>query len=148
MRILIVFMDYTLQFIYTPEGPRVIQSRFVEEGNYISGHESCHPRIGESYPDMGESLPLCIFTAHQSGPYQIARTPEDPLIQDSLSSPRTGLQTTMQYPAYVFGFCKVGSSLYTGRIIVRPWLPRSAFMTPSLSPRFPRAGRMRTVHNI
>src|SRR3990170_6196332 len=85
MRILIVFTDSTLQFIYTPEGPRVIQSWFVEEGNYISGHKSCHPHIGESYPDTGESLPLCIFTAHQSGPYQIAQTPEDPLIQDSLT---------------------------------------------------------------
>ena len=62
-----------------------VQSHLAKEGNYISGRESWHPRIGESYPDTGEGLLPCIFMAHQSGPYHIARTPEDPLIQDSLS---------------------------------------------------------------
>src|SRR5215216_3074328 len=85
MRIMIVPTDQTLQFIYTPEGPRVVHSRFVGEGNNISRHQACFSCIRESYPDTGESLHASIFTAHQFGPYQIVRTPEDPLIQDSLS---------------------------------------------------------------
>src|SRR5215216_570576 len=68
------------------ERPRVVQSRFTEEGIYTSGRQSCHPRKGESHPDTGEGLLPCIFTAHQSGPYRIVRTPEDPIIQDSLNT--------------------------------------------------------------
>ena len=39
---------------------------------------------------MGESLRSCIFTAHQSGLRIIVQTPEDPLIQESLSKGRGG----------------------------------------------------------
>ena len=69
------------------EGTRVVQSRFTEEGIYISERQACHPRKGESHPDTGKGLLSCIFIAHQSGPRHIDRTPEDPLIQDSLSRP-------------------------------------------------------------
>ena len=50
----------------------------------MSARQACHPRKEESHPDTGEGLLSCIFTAHQSGPCHIARTPGDPLIQDSL----------------------------------------------------------------
>ena len=63
----------------------MVQSRFTEKGNYSSEHQTCHPRKGESHPDTGECLQSCIFMAHQSSPYYTARTPEDPIIQDSLS---------------------------------------------------------------
>ena len=53
---------------------------------------ACLLRKGESHPDTGEGPRSCIFMAHQSGPYHIARKPEDPLVQDSLSSPQTRLQ--------------------------------------------------------
>ena len=66
--------------VYIDTGGGVVQSRFTEKGNYTSGHQACYPRNGESYPDTGEGLLPCIFTAHQSGPYHIAQTPEDPLI--------------------------------------------------------------------
>ena len=63
----------------------VVQSRFTEKGNCTSERQACHPRKGESHPDTGKGLLPCIFTAHESGPCPIARTPEDPLVQDSLS---------------------------------------------------------------
>ena len=69
------------------EGPRVVQSRFTEEGIFIYECQACLPRKGESNLDTGGSLLSCIFMTHQPGPHHIARTPEDPLIQDSLSSP-------------------------------------------------------------
>ena len=34
---------------------------------------------------MGTVFGLLVFIAHQSGPWIIGRTPEDPLVQDSLS---------------------------------------------------------------
>ena len=34
-----------------------------------------------------EVFGLCVFIAHQSGPWIAGRTPEDPLVQDSLGSP-------------------------------------------------------------
>ena len=57
------------------------------EGIYIFGRQACLPRQGESYPDAGAVFGLRIFAAHQSGPWLTGRTPEDPLVQDSLSSP-------------------------------------------------------------
>ena len=69
------------------KGPRVVQSQFTEKGNYTSERQACYPRKGESHPDMGEGLLSCIFTARQSGPGHTARTPGEPLILDSLSSP-------------------------------------------------------------
>ena len=77
--------DQPLRFIYTPERPRFVKSWFVKEGNNISGHQACLPRIWEPYPDTGEKSPAFIFMAHQSGPYRIAWTPGDPIIQDSLT---------------------------------------------------------------
>src|SRR3990170_369449 len=62
----------------------------TEKGIFISGCQACHPRQGESHPDMGESLLSCIFMAHQSGPHYVARTPEGPLIQDSLNNRLSG----------------------------------------------------------
>ena len=55
-----------------------------KEGIYIFGRQAFLPRQGESHPDMGAVFGLRIFTAHQSGPWLTGRTPEDPLIQDSL----------------------------------------------------------------
>ena len=63
-----------------------------KEGIYIFGRQACLPRQGESYPDTGAVFGLRIFTAHQSGPWLTGQMPEDPLVQDSLSSPRTRLQ--------------------------------------------------------
>ena len=71
--------------MWTPEGARVVQSRFTEKGIFISERQACLPRQGESHPDTGESLLYYIFTAHQSGPCHIAQMPRDPLILDSLS---------------------------------------------------------------
>ena len=34
-----------------------------------------------------EAFCSCVFTTHSSGPCHIGRLPEDPIIQDSLSSP-------------------------------------------------------------
>ena len=61
-------------------GARVVQSRFTEEGIFISERQACLPRKGESHLDTGGSLMSCIFMAHQSGPRHIGWTPEDPLI--------------------------------------------------------------------
>ena len=52
--------------------------------------QACLPRQSESYPYTGAVLGLCIFTADQSGPWLTGRTPEDPLVQDSLSEPGPG----------------------------------------------------------
>ena len=51
------------------------------------GLQACLPRQGESHPDMGAVFGLRIFTANQSGQWLAGRTLEDPLVQDSLSSP-------------------------------------------------------------
>ena len=55
-----------------------------KETSYLNARLAIHAK-GESHPDTGEGPQSCIFTAHQSGPRHIARTPEDPLIQDSLT---------------------------------------------------------------
>ena len=55
------------------------------KGIYIFGRQACLPRQGESHPYIGTVFGLRIFIAHQSGPWLIGRTPEDPLIQDSLN---------------------------------------------------------------
>ena len=68
------------------KGLGFVQSRFTEKGNYTSGRQACYPRKGESHVDTGEGLLPYIFTVHQSGPYEIAWTPEDPVILDCLSS--------------------------------------------------------------
>ena len=52
---------------------------------YIFSRQACLPRQGESHPDTGRVFGLHVFIAQQSGPYITGRTPEDPLVQDSLS---------------------------------------------------------------
>ena len=52
--------------------------------SHLNRH-ACLPRQGESHPDTGAVFGLRIFTAHQSGPWLTGRTPEDPLVQDSLT---------------------------------------------------------------
>ena len=51
------------------------------------GRRACLPRQVVSNPDTGIVFGLRIFTAHQSGPWITGRTPEGPLVQDSLSGP-------------------------------------------------------------
>ena len=65
----------------------VVQSRLQrKESSYPNAKLAFHAK--ESLiRTTGESLRSCIFTAHQSGPCQTGRTPEDPLVQESLSSP-------------------------------------------------------------
>ena len=59
----------------------------TKKGIYIFGRQACLPRQGESRTDTDTVFGLHIFTTHQSGPWLTGRTPEDPLVQDSLSSP-------------------------------------------------------------
>ena len=59
----------------------------TRKGIYIFGRQACLPRQGESHPNTGAVFGLRIFIAHQSDPWLTGRTPEDPLVQDSLSSP-------------------------------------------------------------
>ena len=58
--------------------------------------QACLPRKGESHPDTGAVFGLRISTAHQSGPRLTGRTPEDPLVQDSL----TGVGLVDRAPAW------------------------------------------------
>ena len=57
----------------------------TKKGIYIFSRQACLLCQGESHLDMGRVFGLCIFTAHQSGPWLTGRTPEDPLVQDSLT---------------------------------------------------------------
>ena len=57
------------------------------KGIYIIDRQACLPRQGESHPDTQRAFGLHIFMAHQSGPWLIGQTPEDLLVQHSLSSP-------------------------------------------------------------
>src|SRR3954463_15414015 len=57
----------------------------TSEGMYIVGCQACLPRQVESNPDTGTVFGLHVFTAHQSGIWITSRTPEDPLVQDSLT---------------------------------------------------------------
>ena len=68
--------------------------------------QACLPRQGESHPDTGRVFGLCIYTSHQSGPYPTGRTPEDPLIQDSLSSPEPGFNDEVSGAQIVFGIAR------------------------------------------
>ena len=55
------------------------------EGDLHPNHQACLPRQGESNPDTGTVFGLRAFTAHQSGSQVRGRTPEDPIVQDSLT---------------------------------------------------------------
>ena len=56
------------------------------KGIYTIDRQACLPRQGESCPDTSAVFGLHIFMAHQSGPWLTGRTPEDPLVQDSLNN--------------------------------------------------------------
>ena len=51
---------------------------------------------------MGRVFGLRIFTAHQSGPCLIGRTPEDPLVQDSLNHHRHHAVMLPEESSYYF----------------------------------------------
>ena len=56
--------------------------------------------------DTGESLRSCIFIAHQSGPCPTCGTPEDPLVQDPLSSLEPGFNDEVSGAQIVFGIAR------------------------------------------
>ena len=60
------------------------------KGIYIVGCQACLPRQVESNPDTGTVFGLHVFRAHQFGPRITGRTPEDPLVQDSLNGGDAG----------------------------------------------------------
>ena len=55
---------------------------------------------------MGGVFGLCILTTYQSGPYPIDRTPEDPLVQDSLSSPEPVFNDDVSDAQIFFGIAR------------------------------------------
>ena len=91
----------------------------TEKGIFIVDHQACLPRQGESYPSTRTVFSLRVFTAHQSGPWITGRTPEDPLVQDSLNgcgvpqngTPRDTIHLHRPPPPASTGYCSSTANL-------------------------------------